>query len=153
MNTGVTLAALVQRRMTDLGIGSMRALHVRCNISKGCATRILNGEGRPRDATLRRLADGLALPLPIVRRAADRSDAQLGPFGWPPEFDRLGQAERDLLTDIGRRFLRHERTPRTDDCGMTDSGRPGRNTTRTVTQSPPLFLAARRRDPHSPTPP
>lgn len=140
-----TLAALVRRRMADLGIGSMRGLHVRCAISKGTATRVLNGEGRPRDTTLRRLADGLALPLPLVRRAADLSDAQLGPFRWPPEFDRLGQAERDLLVDIGRRLLRHNHIPRTGECG---TGVPDP----TATHSPPLFLAARRRDTNSPTP-
>lgn len=143
--TEATLATLVQRRMRDLGIGSMRGLHVRCKISKGTATRILNGEGRPRDATLRRLSDGLALPLPIVRRAADLSDAQLGPFRWPPEFDRLGQAERDLLTDLGRRFLRHERGPRTGERGTTAG--------QSVTHSAPIFLAARRRAPHRPAPP
>ena len=70
--TDEPLSVLVARRMEDLGITSGRQLAARCGFAKDTARHVLSGQRNSDESTLRALAEGLSLPLPMVRRAAGR---------------------------------------------------------------------------------
>lgn len=143
----LTLAELVRHRMRALGVDSIRGLARRCGLSKATAERILKGQGRVSDASLRKLADNLALPLPLLRRAAGRPDGAPVPFTWPAEFDRLDSTERAVLLSVGRSLLRARDGAQSDDPHtiVRDTDAPAATVRR------PLFLAARERDRDRPT--
>ncbi len=101
-----SLAELVANRMPAMGIESGRELAVRCGMGKDTALSILAGRRpSPTEPTLRKLADGLALPIQVVRQAAGRSRGERTPFVAPKAWDGLPSAHRELLYRMGSALL------------------------------------------------
>lgn len=101
-----SLAEVVSDRMGVLGIESARELSRRCDCGKDTARDVLSGK-RPSvtEATLRKLADGLGLPIQVLRRAAGRGAGERSPFVVPESWDALSVAHRELLCRMAGALL------------------------------------------------
>jgi transcriptional regulator with XRE-family HTH domain len=134
---GVPLAAYLRRRMDELGIGSDRALAARVGVAHGTISKLMRGVTRvPDEVTLRRLADGLPAPLPLLRELAGRPRGDLGPFRLPPEADQLDTDQRALVVAVIRGLLgarapvvvdRPRLVGRLRDAGACTDGAAGRD--------------------------
>ncbi len=93
-----SLAEVVRNRMDVLGIDSGRELSRRCGLGKDTAMSVLAGRRlSPSEATLQKLANGLALPIQQLRLAAGRPRGERTPFVVPTAWDGLTLPQRDLL--------------------------------------------------------
>lgn len=139
-NRDETLPELISARMDQLDIRSARGLAAATGIAPDTARLLLQGKRRPDDRTLRKLADALRLPLPRVRRAADRPSGELTTFVLPPEADGLDQTQRELVVAMVRALLRS--------TGDNPLGVTPDTQARTLRAVP--RLVGRQRDPFSP---
>lgn len=140
-----TLPVLVRDRMDTLGVTSIRQLAARCGIAKETARRILSGIGTTEESTLRALAAGLALPLPVLRLAAGRPAGVQAPFRLPPAFDQLDEQQRAVLVGMGWALLRAG-THRKDESRRVVIDAVAHD----VTFCPPVPLVGRTREPDGP---
>lgn len=100
------LAQYLRRRMAEQGIPSHRALAARADVAHGTISKLMRGvTGAPEETTLRRLADALPAPLPLLRELAGRPRGDLGPFRLPPEADQLDSDQRALVVALVRGLL------------------------------------------------
>lgn len=107
-----TVADLVRSRMDDLDVRSGREMARRCGLSKDTATSILSGRRpSPSEATLRKLADGLGLPIQALRQAAGRARGERVPFVVPGWWDSLALEQRDVLYRMALALRRVNEVP------------------------------------------
>lgn len=133
---GSALPGYLRERMAEAGITSLRGLATRVGIAPETARRLLGGMATPDELTLRKLADGLPAPLPVLRRMAGVPSGERTPFVLPPEADQLDGRQRQVVLAMVHALL---------DASTRATGRDGRDA-----QQPVARLVGRPRDPGKP---
>lgn len=101
-----TLIGYIQHRMKQLGLDGAPDVARRTGIARSSVYRILDGtRPTPAEGTLKRLADGLGLPLTRLRELADRPAGEAAPFQLPKEFDQLTVRQRQVVLGVGHALL------------------------------------------------
>lgn len=103
------LADLVQARMDELGIPSMRALAKECGVSHHSVAALMADRHTPRDSTLTKLAAGLRVPVGRLREAADQPRGEEEPYVPPEVASQLTYAEREIVDSLIVTLVRHRR--------------------------------------------
>lgn len=127
------LGGYLREQMAARDVSSLRELARAAGIGATTASRLLSGDGAPAEVTLRRVADALAVPLPRLRELAGRPRGEPRPFVLPPRADQLTDRQRAVVLSVVDALL---------------DASSGRNYA--ITQSSPLHLVGRRRDPDGP---
>lgn len=84
---------------------SDREIARRCDMTHVAIGKILSGRSNPSEETLEKLANGLKLPLRVLRDKADLTDP-LPRFELPMEASRLRPGQRQAVLGVVRAFLR-----------------------------------------------
>jgi transcriptional regulator with XRE-family HTH domain len=87
------------------GVTSSHQLGKFIGMSQGTALRLLKGEQRPKETTLRKIADAFEVDITYVRELAHRPPGERRRFTWPTEFDQLSHRQKVALIEVGRTFL------------------------------------------------
>lgn len=92
-----TLRELLLARQAELDIPSLRRLAARVGLSKDTIRAMLDGGARHDEATLQRVAEGLAVPIQRVRAAAGVPIGVREPRVMPAEWNRLPDRQWEAL--------------------------------------------------------
>lgn len=99
------LADYIRARMDERGIDKPTELARQAGLVHETVRRIFNGDGRPSETTLAKIADAVGGSLAQMRLLNGRPAGEPEPFVLPPEANQLTQRERQVVLAMVRALL------------------------------------------------
>ena len=99
------LADYIHDRMVERGIPSRTRLAAAAGLAHETVRRVFAGKGRPSETTIEKIAAAIGGSVPQMRLLAGRPPGELEPFVLPPEANRLGMREREVVRSMIQALL------------------------------------------------